>query len=95
MFFSLNNYMLCERQVMRAFCFILLSCNQSWIKAPRISDDNQKGVESFLHFAQENGAELRGNFFCPCVNCVNGRCESLEDIKLDLICDGFSSTYTN
>jgi len=28
LFFSLNNCMLCERQVMMAFCFILLSCNQ-------------------------------------------------------------------
>ena len=69
--------------------------NRSWIKAPRISDDYQKRVESFLHFAQENGASLGGKYLCPCVNCVNGRRQSLEDIKSHLICEGFSPTYPN
>ncbi|KAH1230407.1 hypothetical protein GmHk_10G029887 [Glycine max] len=69
--------------------------DQSWIKAPRISDDYQKGIESFLHFAQENGSALCGKYFCPCVKCVNGRRQSLDDIRSHLIREGFSPTYTN
>ena len=34
-----------------------------WIKAPFISDDYQKGVESFLHFAQENRPALGEKYF--------------------------------
>ena len=35
------------------------------------------------------------NYFCPCVNCVNGRCQSLDVIGSHLICDSFSRSYTN
>jgi len=48
--------------------------DQSLIKEPRISDEYEKGVESFLHFAQENGSAQGGKYLCPCVKCVNGRC---------------------
>ena len=69
--------------------------NQNWIQAPRISDDYQKGVKDFLQFAQQHAPMLGGNYFCPCVNCVNRRYQSLNDIRSHLICDGFSPTYTN
>ena len=69
--------------------------DRSWIKASRISDEYQNRVESFLRFAQENGSALGGKYFCPCVKCVNGRRQSLNDIRSHLICEGFSLTYTN
>ena len=69
--------------------------NRSWIQAPRISDDYQKGVEDFLQFVQQHAPVLSGNYFCPCVNCVNGRRQSLNNIRSHLICDEFSPTYTN
>ena len=52
--------------------------DRSWIKAPRISDDYQKGVEPIL----------AGKYFCPCVKCVNGRRQSLNEIRSHLICEG-------
>ena len=38
---------------------------------------------------------LGGNYLCPCVNCVNGKRQSLDDIRSHLICDSFSRSYTN
>ena len=64
--------------------------NRSWIEAPRISDENEKGVEYFLEFARQNAPVVGGNFLCPCVNFVNGRRHSLNEIRTHLICDGFS-----
>ena len=68
--------------------------DRSWITAPRISEAYQHGVEEFLSFAEIHSATTDGNFFCPCVKCVNGRRHSLDDIRSHLICDGFSPTYT-
>jgi len=69
--------------------------NRSWIQARRIIDEYQEGVEDFINFAQQHAPVLGGNYFCPCVNCVNGRHHSLEVIRSHLICDGFSRSYTN
>jgi len=69
--------------------------DRSWIKAQYISDDYQKGVEDFLQFAQQNALELVVNYFCPCVKCINGRLQSLNDIRSHLISEWFSMTYTN
>ena len=69
--------------------------DRSWIKEPHISEDYQKRVEYFLQFAQQNAPVLAAKYFCPCVKCVNGRRQSLNDIISHLICEGFSPTYTN
>ena len=65
------------------------------MKAPHISDECEKEVEDFLQFAQQNAPELGGKYFYPCVTCLNGRRQSLNDIKSHVICDGFCPTYTN
>ena len=69
--------------------------NRSWIQAPRISDEYEKGVEDFLKFAQQHAPAVGGKYFCPCVNCVNGRRQALVVIRSHLICDGFIRSYTN
>jgi len=69
--------------------------DRTWIKALRISDEYEKGVEDFLAFAKQNAPTLGRNYFCPCVNCVNGRRHSVNEIRTHLICDGFSWSYTN
>ena len=69
--------------------------DRSWIKTPYISDNYQKGVEDLLQFAQQNAPVLVVKYFFPCVKCVNGRHQSLNDIRSHLICKGFSLTYTN
>ncbi|XP_014629693.2 uncharacterized protein [Glycine max] len=48
--------------------------DRSWIKAPRISEVYQKGVDDFLQFAEQNAPLLAAKYFRPCVKCVNGRC---------------------
>ena len=48
--------------------------NQSSINATRISDVYEKGIEDFLEFAKQNGA----TYYCPCVNCVNGKRLDIE-----------------
>ena len=69
--------------------------DRSWIKAPRISEVYQKGVDDFLQFAEQNAPLLAAKYFRPCVKCVNGRCQSLNDIRSHLIGEGFSPSYTN
>jgi len=55
------------------------------MKAPRISDEYETEVEDFLQFVQKNASELDGKYFCPCVTCLNGRRQSLNDIKSHVI----------
>ena len=69
--------------------------NRIWIQEPCISDEYEKGVEDFLEFSRTNAPVVGGKFFCPCVNCVNGRRHSLNEIRAHVICDGFSRSYTN
>jgi len=33
-------------------------------------------------------------FFCPCINCLNGRWQKLDDIREHLLCDGIKKNYT-
>jgi len=33
-------------------------------------------------------------YFCPCVKCLNGRRQSLDDIRTHLICHGICPIYT-
>ena len=47
--------------------------NQSWMKASCISDKYENEVEQFIQFIEHNAQSLGGNFFCPCVKCVNER----------------------
>ena len=65
-----------------------------WMTRPRISDEYDNGVEDFLQFAKHNAAPIGGLYLCPCVNCLNGRRQSLDDIRTHLICDGISPNYT-
>ncbi|XP_028186434.1 uncharacterized protein LOC114373089 [Glycine soja] len=68
--------------------------DRSWMTRPRISDEYDNGVEDFLQFAKHNAAPIGGLYLCPCVNCLNGRRQSLDDIRTHLICDGISPNYT-
>nr|KYP35945.1 hypothetical protein KK1_042971 [Cajanus cajan] len=64
------------------------------MNARRITDEYQNGVEQFLEFAQRNRAYLNGNFYCPCINYLNGRRHVIDEIRDHLICDGFLTSYT-
>ena len=52
--------------------------DRSWINASRISDVYEKGVEEFLQFAKRNVAGVNNKYYCPCVNCLNGRRQDIE-----------------
>ena len=54
----------------------------------------KKGVEDFLEFAKRNGVGINGRYFCPCVNCVNGRRVDIELIREHILFDGFLNSYT-
>ena len=64
------------------------------MKAKRISEEYENGVEQFLQFTQLNAESLRGNYFCPCVKCLNGRRQSVDEIRSHLICYGIIPNYT-
>lgn len=57
--------------------------DQSWMKAPRISDEYKNGDEQLLEFAQQNVQALDRKF-----NCGNGRLYVLNDIRTYLIYEG-------
>ena len=64
------------------------------MKAKCISDEYENGVEQFLQFTQLNAESLRGNYFCPCVKCLNGRRQSVDEIRSHLICYDIIPNYT-
>ncbi|XP_006588181.1 uncharacterized protein [Glycine max] len=67
--------------------------DRSWMKRPRITEEYENGVEDFLQFSKQIARDFRGVYFCPCVKCLNGRQQSLDDIRTHLICDGICPTY--
>ena len=68
--------------------------DRSWMKASHMSDEYENGFEQFLQFTQLNAESLGGKFFCPCVKCVNGRRQTVNEIKSHLICHDIILNYT-
>ena len=64
------------------------------MKASRITEEYENGVEDFLQFSQSNAPSLWGKYLWPCVNCANGRGQIVNDIRSHLICDGIVLNYT-
>ncbi|KAH1209666.1 hypothetical protein GmHk_15G044134 [Glycine max] len=61
----------------------------------RMSPEYEDGVEQFLQFASERGRpNEEGKYYCPCINCLNGRRQLLDDIRDHLLCDGIKKNYT-
>ena len=61
----------------------------------RISPEYEEGVEQFLQFASERGQpDEDGKYYCPCINCLNGRRQILDDIREHLLCDWIKNNYT-
>ncbi|XP_020082508.1 uncharacterized protein LOC109706120 [Ananas comosus] len=67
--------------------------DKSWMKKPRSSTEYKEGVNQFLDFAFRN-ASNGGKIMCPCIRCVNSSLQTLDDVKVHLICDGFLRGYT-
>ena len=60
----------------------------------RMSPTYEEGVEQFLQFALEKSRpDEDENFFCPCINYLNGRRQILDDIREHLLCDGIKKNY--
>jgi len=47
------------------------------MNAIQISDVNENGIDDFLQFAQRHKTALNGKYYCPYVNCLNGRRQEL------------------
>ena len=63
------------------------------MNASRITDVYENDVEEFLQFAQRNATLVNGKYYCPCVNCLNERRQSIEFIREHLLCDDFLKSY--
>ncbi|KAL5158878.1 hypothetical protein HKD37_15G043257 [Glycine soja] len=69
--------------------------DRSWMNESRISPEYEEGVEQFLQFASERGQpDEDRKYYCPCINCLNGRQQILDDIREHLLCDGIKRNYT-
>ncbi|KAL5180125.1 hypothetical protein HKD37_01G001313 [Glycine soja] len=69
--------------------------DRSWMNQSRISPEYEEGVEQFLQFASKRGQpDEDGKYYCPCINCLNGRRQILDDIREHLLCDGIKRNYT-
>jgi len=61
----------------------------------RMNPAYEEGMEEFLQFAYERSRLDEDEFFfCPCINCLNGRRQILDDIREHLLCDGIKKNYT-
>jgi len=61
----------------------------------RISPKYEEGVEPFLQFDSERGRlDEDEKHYCPCINCLNGRRQILDDIWEHMLCDGIKRNYT-
>ena len=61
----------------------------------RMSLEYEDGVEQFLQFASERSRpDEDGKFFSPCINCLNGRRQILDDIREHLLGDAIKKNYT-
>ena len=72
------------------------------------SKDGSKLDECKLHkpYVWERGWRVLGilprknstgwgwEIFCPCINCLNGRQQVVDDIREHLLCDGIKKNYT-
>ena len=55
----------------------------------RMSPACEEGVEEFLQFASErNRPDGDEDFFCSCINCLNGSRQILDNIWEHMLCDG-------
>ncbi|KAL5138045.1 hypothetical protein HKD37_10G028307 [Glycine soja] len=69
--------------------------DRSWMNESRINPEYEEGVEQFLQFASERGQpDEDGKYYYPCINCLNGRRQILDDIREHLLCDGIKRNYT-
>ncbi|KAL5153959.1 hypothetical protein HKD37_19G053423 [Glycine soja] len=69
--------------------------DRSWMNESRMSLEYEDDVEQFLQFASERGRpNEEGKYYCPCINCLNGRRQLLDDIRDHLLCDGIKKNYT-
>ena len=59
-----------------------------------ISPAYEEDIEYFLQFAfKQSRPDEDAKYFCPCINCLNGKRKVLNDIKEHLLCDGVKKNY--
>jgi len=68
--------------------------DRSWMNASCISPAYEEDMEQFLEFAfKRSRPEEDVKYFCPCINCLNGRRQLLDDIREYLLCDRIKKNY--
>ncbi|KAH7853294.1 hypothetical protein Vadar_000966 [Vaccinium darrowii] len=56
------------------------------------SKEYREGVNSFIEFAKAN-VGLEDDIWCPCVDCMNDKKRTTNDVKIHLILKGISPSY--
>ena len=68
--------------------------HQSWMNASRMSPAYEEGIKEFLQFSSERSRLYEDEkYFCPCINCLNGRRQVLDDIQEHFLCEGIKKNY--
>ncbi|KAK1368388.1 hypothetical protein POM88_034480 [Heracleum sosnowskyi] len=77
-----------------------MSSNRSWISRPNqrgvngLSQDFLNGINEFISFAERNCKETDGRIRCPCCTCCNSTLKSLDEVRFDIVSNGFLPNYT-
>ncbi|KAK1366685.1 hypothetical protein POM88_042246 [Heracleum sosnowskyi] len=77
-----------------------MSSNRSWISRPNqrgvngLSQDFLNGINEFISFAERNCKEADGRIRCPCCTCCNSTLKSLDEVRFDIVSNGFLPNYT-
>ncbi|KAK1378906.1 hypothetical protein POM88_025650 [Heracleum sosnowskyi] len=77
-----------------------MSSNRSWISHPNqrgvngLSQDFLNGINEFISFAERNCKEADGRIRCPCFTCCNSTLKSLDEVRFDIVSNGFLPNYT-
>ena len=77
-----------------------MSCDRSWINQRfRVGDVGfsrifLNGVDEFMNFAKLNCDEDDEEIRCPCCSCRNGFLKSFDDVRFDILTNGFCPHYT-
>ncbi|KAK1395240.1 hypothetical protein POM88_014296 [Heracleum sosnowskyi] len=58
------------------------------------SQDFLNGINEFISFAERNCKEADGRIRCPCCTCCNSTLKSLDEVRFDIVSNGFLPNYT-
>ncbi|KAK1363275.1 hypothetical protein POM88_038836 [Heracleum sosnowskyi] len=77
-----------------------MSSNRNWISRHKqrgvngLSQDFLNGINEFISFSERNFKEADGTIRCPFCTCCNYTLKSLDEVRFDIVSNGFLPNYT-